>query len=492
MKYTKHQLEALNYRGGNLLIIACAGSGKTQVLSRRIALLVSEGTPRDSIVAFTFTDMAAGELKSRIRKEMANLQEDGLLEDASLGDMYVGTIHSFSLQLLKELDASYRNYEIIDEKRQAAIIVSQYENFGLEQLNGKSKIDTIKRFIETLEILYRENINADTLSNPVLVEAIKRYNNFLKSSPNCFLTFNEIIAELTLRLQMDNTLLNQVREKFTNIFVDEYQDVDDRQELLISLLSDTGRAVNICAVGDDDQAIYRFRGATVENILNFSTKYPNVKSIAMTSNFRSTHAVVEIANTAVSGCKIGRKNVPGLARRLPKTMEASGKPNGAGCGNGCHILHRNAHAPQMGGKVVLQTCGGIVAANYYFAEHRRFTSLPGSSHRERGEPGLPGHHPEDDSVHLRGTLVSKCAEVLDGALHLLLNNPLPGAGPDMFHPQEGGPAGGVDTGGHLDRAVGLSAVTDHSRYRPGHISHRIPKLFVTASQQVSNSYGCSR
>lgn len=322
MKYTKHQLEALNYRGGNLLIIACAGSGKTQVLSRRIALLVSEGTPRDSIVAFTFTDMAAGELKSRIRKEMANLQEDGLLEDASLGDMYVGTIHSFSLQLLKELDASYRNYEIIDEKRQAAIIVSQYENFGLEQLNGKSKIDTIKRFIETLEILYRENINADTLSNPVLVEAIKRYNNFLKSSPNCFLTFNEIIAELTLRLQMDNTLLNQVREKFTNIFVDEYQDVDDRQELLISLLSDTGRAVNICAVGDDDQAIYRFRGATVENILNFSTKYPNVKSIAMTSNFRSTHAVVEIANTAVSGCKIGRKNVPGLARRLPKTMEA--------------------------------------------------------------------------------------------------------------------------------------------------------------------------
>lgn len=148
MKYTKHQLEALNYRGGNLLIIACAGSGKTQVLSRRIALLVSEGTPRDSIVAFTFTDMAAGELKSRIRKEMANLQEDGLLEDASLGDMYVGTIHSFSLQLLKELDASYRNYEIIDEKRQAAIIVSQYENFGLEQLNGKSKIDTIKRFIE--------------------------------------------------------------------------------------------------------------------------------------------------------------------------------------------------------------------------------------------------------------------------------------------------------------------------------------------------------
>ena len=102
MIYTTNQQEALDYRDGNLLIIACAGSGKTQVLSRRIALLVSEGVPKESIIAFTFTDMAAGELKSRIRKELASLREEGRIDDASLGEIYIGTIHSFSLQLLKE------------------------------------------------------------------------------------------------------------------------------------------------------------------------------------------------------------------------------------------------------------------------------------------------------------------------------------------------------------------------------------------------------
>lgn len=96
MIYTKNQQEALDYRGGNLLIIVCAGSGKTQVLSRRIALLVSEGVPKESIIAFTFTDMAAGELKSRIRKELASLREEGRIDDASLGEIYIGTIHSFT------------------------------------------------------------------------------------------------------------------------------------------------------------------------------------------------------------------------------------------------------------------------------------------------------------------------------------------------------------------------------------------------------------
>ena len=144
MKYTVSQENALSCGDKNLLIIACAGSGKTQVLSRRIALLVSEGVAKDSIVAFTFTDMAAGELKSRIRKELAQLKVDGKLDDASLGDMYVGTIHSFSLQLLKEIDPSYRNYDILDEERQAAIIVSHYKDFGLDVLQGQnSKIETI-------------------------------------------------------------------------------------------------------------------------------------------------------------------------------------------------------------------------------------------------------------------------------------------------------------------------------------------------------------
>lgn len=323
MKYTPSQQEALDYRDGNLLIIACAGSGKTQVLARRIALLVSEGVPRNSIVAFTFTDLAAGELKSRIRKEMTALQKEGRVEDASLGDMYIGTIHSFSLQLLKEVNANYRNFDIIDEKRQAAIIVSKFNDFGLDELQGSnSRIATISRFIETLGIIYRENLDVDSLENRVLVEAIHRYHSHVKQRPNCFLTFDEIIAELTRMVETNDAIRDQLQNRFTNIFVDEYQDVDNRQEALIQLLSNNGGNANVCAVGDDDQAIYRFRGATVTNILTFEERYPSVKRVTLSTNFRSTHAIVEIANAAVTGQRIGRRIIPGLRIRLPKTMEA--------------------------------------------------------------------------------------------------------------------------------------------------------------------------
>ena len=323
MIYTKNQQEALDYRGGNLLIIVCAGSGKTQVLSRRIALLVSEGVPKESIIAFTFTDMAAGELKSRIRKELASLREEGRIDDASLGEIYIGTIHSFSLQLLKEIHPSYRNYDIIDEKRQAAIIVSKYLDFGLDKLQGaNSKIETIRRFIETLNIIYRENLDVDNLKNQDLINSVHQYQNFIKQRPNCFLTFDEIIAELTSVIESNEAIRAQVQNRFTNIFVDEYQDVDDRQEQLIRLLSNDGQTAAVCAVGDDDQAIYRFRGATVTNILTFEDRYPSVNRITLSTNFRSSHAIVEIANAAVSGQRIGRRNILGLHRRLPKTMKA--------------------------------------------------------------------------------------------------------------------------------------------------------------------------
>lgn len=115
MRYTERQIEAIHFRGGNLLILACAGSGKTEVISRRIALLVAEGVPKECIVAFTFTERAAGELKTRIRRHLDELRNQGDLADSALGSMYVGTIHSFCLQLLKEIDpASFPITEITD------------------------------------------------------------------------------------------------------------------------------------------------------------------------------------------------------------------------------------------------------------------------------------------------------------------------------------------------------------------------------------------
>ena len=142
------------------------------------------------------------------------------------------------------------------------------------------------------------------------------------SRPQCFLTFDEIIAELINLMQINEAIREGIQNKFTNIFVDEYQDVDDRQEALIQFLSAGGTKAHVCAVGDDDQAIYRFRGASVNNILSFTERYPNVESVTLSVNFRSSHAIVEIANTAVSGARIGRRNIEGLRRRLQKTMEA--------------------------------------------------------------------------------------------------------------------------------------------------------------------------
>ncbi len=122
LHYTDKQKAAIEHRDGNLLILACAGSGKTEVVAARIAGLVKDGVKRNEIIAFTFTERAAHELKSRIREHLERL----LPNEPALGDMYVGTIHSFCLRFIKEIDPSFRKYEVMDEARQTALIMTNY------------------------------------------------------------------------------------------------------------------------------------------------------------------------------------------------------------------------------------------------------------------------------------------------------------------------------------------------------------------------------
>lgn len=317
--YTPSQRAAIAHREGNLLILACAGSGKTEVVSRRIAELVAEeGVPRASIVAFTFMEKAAEELKARIRRHLEALSPD----DPSLGDMYVGTVHSFCLQLLKELDPAYRGYEVMDEARQFALIIANYfaweeRGIGLNRLQarGHSYTDTIRRFLNTLNALHTEQVDPAGLNDPGLVEALERYRRLTRGRPNQFFDFNSIIDELLVRLEADPEALGSIRERFRYLIVDEYQDIDPRQEALIRTLSDGGTQMSVTVVGDDDQAIFGWRGANIDNILTFSERYPNVTREYLTENFRSTHAVVEIANAAI-------RRIP-PDRRLAKEMVAS-------------------------------------------------------------------------------------------------------------------------------------------------------------------------
>jgi DNA helicase-2/ATP-dependent DNA helicase PcrA len=313
--YTPDQRDAIEHRDGNLLILACAGSGKTEVISRRIAGLVAEGTPKSSIIAFTFTERAAKELKARIRGHLEELQPD----DPAVGDMYVGTIHSFCLQLLKEIDASYRKFEVMDEARQAALISRHFhQDIGLRPLRNRVRGNgywrTIKRFSTTLSVVHQQDIPLADIEDGTVRDAIQNYREIAYGDPNYFFDFDQIISELIQVLENRPQKLEELRDRFTHLVVDEYQDVDDRQERLIHLLSAGGTEVQVTAVGDDDQAIYGWRGAVVDNILTFTERYPDVTPVTLDYNFRSSHAIVEIANRAI-------REIP-EDRRTPKEMEA--------------------------------------------------------------------------------------------------------------------------------------------------------------------------
>jgi DNA helicase-2/ATP-dependent DNA helicase PcrA len=316
MIYTEPQRNAIGHREGLLNIIACAGSGKTEVISRRIGECVREGTDRNSIVAFAFNEKAAAELKTRIRKHMEELVPD----NPALGDMYIGTIHSFCLRLLKELDPSYRNYEVIDEVQQNALICSMFNynqgrGIGLNRIKdqtGDSYFNTIRKFVNTLTVMHIENISPDGLQNPLLRDCVQQYRRLTRERPNCFLDFDSIIDETVRRLQEDLHAREYIQTHFRHIVVDEYQDIDPRQEELIRLLA--ASADSLCVVGDDDQAIYGWRGADIQNILTFERRNQgrNISRIELTDNFRSSHAIVEVANEAVRG----------LTQRLQKAMTA--------------------------------------------------------------------------------------------------------------------------------------------------------------------------
>ena len=296
------------------MVVACAGSGKTEVISLRIALLVNEGIPRDAIIAFTFTERAAREFKSRIRRHLEEIRSD----DPSLGDMYVGTIHSFCLQLLKEIDPLYRNFEVLDEARQAALIASNYRissdgtrGMGLDRLRSRTRRggywDTIRSLVSTLNVIHVKGINPQEIADDEVRDTVVRYRDITTLRPNYFFDFNVIIDELINKLKGDSEILERVRQRFKYLVVDEYQDVDPRQEELIRLLSDRGTRMWVTVVGDDDQAIYGWRGASIENILSFERRYPNVTRVELIDNFRSTHAIVEVANAAISRIPAGRR-----------------------------------------------------------------------------------------------------------------------------------------------------------------------------------------
>lgn len=295
MQYTQSQLDAINHINGNLQIIACAGSGKTQTISVRIANMVLSGVSKEQILAFTFTDKAANEMKLRIRGQL----EERLPDDPELGGMYIGTIHSFCFQYLKEIKPEFRNYDIIDENKQKLFLSRHRYDIGLPQLSQRREppFNPLIRFVKTIDIIKQNQIPEAQISRnaPDFYDCYLKYCEFMDEHK--FLDFATIIEKLVSILENEPPELTRIREKIKYVVVDEYQDINPIQEKLINLIA--GEDGNLCVVGDDDQSIFEFQGANVDNILTFSRRYQNVKEINLLENFRSTDAIIEAARDLV-------------------------------------------------------------------------------------------------------------------------------------------------------------------------------------------------
>ncbi|MCW2903268.1 MAG: ATP-dependent helicase [Streptosporangiaceae bacterium] len=294
-------LAAVQHRGSHVQIIASAGSGKTEVVSQRVAALLAEGAPASSIVAFTFTERAAASLKERISARVAKRLGPQALDQ--LGGLYVGTIHAYCFRLLQTYVPRYETFDVLDENQLTAFLVREATRLQVKDIDG-ALFKSIRTFLDNLDVVENELLVPSQLDDPFR-GVLERYYASLEKYR--LLTYGQQIARAVAELgrpEVRDSVLADLR----HLIVDEYQDVNPAQEALIQRLA--GPAVNLVVVGDDDQAIYGWRGSDVSNIIDFSQRYNDVATFSITENRRSRPTIVETADEFA-------RSIPG---RLPKVM----------------------------------------------------------------------------------------------------------------------------------------------------------------------------
>lgn len=315
MLLTPSQRKAIEHEGRNLQLIACAGSGKTEVVARRVVHLLRPGSKEalapKNIVAFTFTEKAAAELKERI---ITRAREE-LGEVIGLAEMFVGTIHAFCLELLKTEVAKYLKYEVLNEVQQGLFVDRHSSQSGLTtstDLHGVAlrRYRDTPHYIAALAILREADFDDATLDGCSLMAGLEAYRRLLDDRN--YLDYSAILEAAVDVMTNEQDVRARLAERIRYVIVDEYQDVNPIQEAMVWLLHDLG--AKVCVVGDDDQTIYQFRGSDVQNILTFAQRYPAVGQIPLEENFRSSEGIVETARAFVT------QN----ADRLPKVMKPTG------------------------------------------------------------------------------------------------------------------------------------------------------------------------
>ena len=290
------QKEAVSISTGPLLIIAGAGSGKTKVLTTKVAhLILDENVNPENILAITFTNKAAKEMKERI------LDMVGMIAY----QIQISTFHSFGLSILKKYydKLGYsKNFTILDSDDSNTVIKNILKDMNVEE-SYKSIKNTISNnknaLIDSYE--YERYVNSDY--DKIVYEVYQKYEERLKR--NNSVDFDDLLMLPIKLFQKYPDILNEYQEKFKYVLIDEYQDTNEAQYKLTKMIC--SKYKNICAVGDDSQSIYSWRGSNYKNILNFEKDYPNCKTILLEQNYRSTKTIINASNSVIKN-NINRKD----------------------------------------------------------------------------------------------------------------------------------------------------------------------------------------
>ncbi len=291
------QRQAVLQKEGPMIIIAGAGSGKTRVLTYRIAHLMKNGIDPFNILSLTFTNKAAREMKSRIAKVVGQSEAKNL---------WMGTFHSVFARILRSESDKLgfpSNFTIYDTQDSVRLISSIIKEMNLEKEKYKPKqvlgrISQLKNSLITVRAYYQnpELIESDKMTGRPKIGSI--YKEYVE---RCFkagaMDFDDLLLRTNELLTRFPEVLAKYQDRFRYILVDEYQDTNHSQYLIVRALAD--RYQNICVVGDDSQSIYAFRGANIQNILNFQKDYDDVKMFKLEQNYRSSKNIVEAANSVI-------------------------------------------------------------------------------------------------------------------------------------------------------------------------------------------------
>lgn len=303
---TDAQQQAVTHTDGPLLIIAGAGSGKTRVLTRRVAYLVAQGVPANSILAVTFTNKAAGEMKQRVGNALGHpIRDFGQLDQRW---PMICTFHSLCLRILKfyaPMIGLPHNFSIYDSSDQTRLVKEAVKTLDLSITNfspgtvhatisnAKNKLQTAEMFAQAAGDFYTKTVS----------RIYTKYQALLNQ--NNALDFDDLMLRVTNAFRTHPQMLAELQERFAYIMIDEYQDTNHAQYILAHAMASKHR--NICVVGDPDQSIYAWRGADIQNILDFEKDYPDATIVRLEQNYRSTKTILRVADALIAKNKLRKE-----------------------------------------------------------------------------------------------------------------------------------------------------------------------------------------